>query len=41
MSSSSGLAPGLARKVKKLLEIKVDANSEVAACLKTLSGFYT
>lgn len=34
------MAPGLARKVKKILDIKVDASSEVGQGLKTLATFY-
>jgi len=33
------LAPGLARKVKKVLETRVD-DPEIVPCLKTLSDFY-
>ena len=36
---ASSLAPGLARKVKKVLETRVDA-PEIVNCLKGLSEFY-
>ena len=38
-SSSSTLAPGLARKVKKVLDTRLDGH-ETVACLKALSEFY-
>ena len=36
---TSSLAPGLARKVKKVLETRVDS-PEIISCLKGLSEFY-
>ena len=38
-TSAMALAPGLARKVKKVLEIPVDS-PEILSCLKSLSEFY-
>ena len=40
MSVPPQLAPGLARKVKKVLETRTDA-PEVVESLKALSGFFT
>lgn len=37
---SSNLAPGLARKLKKVLETRTDS-PEMLASLETLSSFYT
>jgi hypothetical protein len=40
MSAAPALAPGLARKVKKVLETRTDG-AEVTDALKALSGFFT
>ncbi|KAJ4744634.1 Conserved oligomeric Golgi complex subunit 6 [Rhynchospora pubera] len=41
MASASTLAPGVARKLKKVLETRTSDNPDVLASLATLSTFYT